>query len=397
MAAKLVLPFLGESINEAVIARWLKKVGDPVRRGEEIAELETDKATMELEAPESGTLLRILVPEGERAHTGDLLAMIGQPGEKLDGEISAAASVEIPAPTAVPSAILAQDIPVSSRKRISPLARKMAKASGIEPEELASSRPGAQITSEDVQRALAAKPAAVPSPAVSITERVPSHRIQPGETRRVMARRMTESAAIPQFSVSMDVEMDAFLAALKTLETSGKKVSLTALLSFLLARALLQTPWLNARFDGDGILIYETINLSVAAATGQGLTVPVLHHLETLSLVDINRLLGEITDRARRGQLTLNDLAGSTFTISNLGMYGVKEFIPLVNPPQAAILGVGAVHPAVLPVEAGGTRHVRLMTLTVSADHRVVDGAQAAEFLACLKQQIETIQIDQIR
>lgn len=394
MASKLVLPFLGESINEAVISRWLKKAGDPVNRGEVIAELETDKATMELEAPEAGALLKVFVEEGERAHTGDLLAWIGKPGETIQGAPASGPSHRVapagvpPVPQVVPIAV------VAVRQRISPLARKIAKANRIALSHLSPSRPGARIVKEDVERYLRAKQEPGEESSASPTAGLPAYHIQFNETRRVTARRMTESAQIPQFSISMDVEMSAFLSVLKELETKGTKISMTALLAYLLAPALRQHPWLNARFDGDGILVFETIHLAVAAATGQGLTVPVLHGLECLALSEINSQLAEKADRARRGQLSLEDLSGSTFTLSNLGMYQVKEFIPLVNPPQAAILGVGAVRSQVLPLDTGGTRHVQVMTQTLSADHRVLDGAQAAEFLSTLKKAIESIQID---
>jgi pyruvate dehydrogenase E2 component (dihydrolipoamide acetyltransferase) len=209
--------------------------------------------------------------------------------------------------------------------------------------------------------------------------------------RRALAAQMSESArSIPQFSASCEADAGRLLASRQELQTHGMQASITVLLTQLTARALMEHPLLNARYDQDELIIYKTVNLAVAVAGEHGLTAPVIRHAEQRSLAELTAVLQELAAAARRGRLSLEQVSGATFTLSNLGMTGVSQFVPLVNPPQSAILGVGAIRPAILPTPQGGIEPAHLLTLTVSADHRVLDGAEAAAFLNTLKQSIET-------
>jgi len=214
-----------------------------------------------------------------------------------------------------------------------------------------------------------------------------------------MAERMLASARlIPQFSASIEVDASQLLGRREQFrrkaEVEGDAVTLTALLAYLVVRALRQHPLLNARFDGDSIVVYDTFNIGVAVTTPQGLMVPVLHRLEAMSVTEIARRLTEVAIAAREGRLTPGDVADGTFTLSNLGMFGVNQFVPLVNPPQSAILGVGAARATVVPGLNEAVRAAQRMNLTVSADHRVLDGETVAQFLQTLREIVERCEVD---
>jgi pyruvate dehydrogenase E2 component (dihydrolipoamide acetyltransferase) len=389
MATQVLVPVMGEAIGEARLAAWLKHVGDPVRRGDELAELETDKAVLMLECPADGVLLEILVAEGAMVTTGQMLAHVGRAGELV--QPAPAEHVPDPAPDPAPDSVPARGrgstesngagavpAPAGERVRISPAARRMARDLGLDVSALNARLPGARITTRDVER-LAAGAAA---------GSVPQRRVLFNEVQRVMATRMTQSVReIPQFSVAIETDATRLLQVKQDLSPK-EAVSMTALLIYLAARVLRRHPMLNARFDGDGVVMFETVNMGVAVASPQGLVVPVLPGAEQLELATVARRLRDLVETAQRGRLALAQISGGTFTLSNLGMYGISQFVPLVNPPQAAILGVGGIQPAVLPT-AGGTRYVQRLSITVSADHRVVDGAAAAFFLQDLQHAVE--------
>ncbi|MBU6352170.1 MAG: 2-oxo acid dehydrogenase subunit E2 [Chloroflexi bacterium] len=357
MSTSVLVPILGEAISEARVTTWLKQIGDPVRRGDELAELETDKAVLALECPADGLLLEILIGEGVLVTAGQLLARVGRLEE-----------VAAQPPAAQPPA-------ADERRRISPAARRLARQHGLDLAALAPALPGARITTHDVHRQLAG------------SNRLPQRQQLLTETQRVMATRMAQSAReIPQFSATIECDASRLLAAKE--ELANRSLSLTALLAGIVARVLLRHPLLNSRYAGESVILYTTVNLGIAVTTPQGLVVPVLHHAETLAAGPLAEQLTRLVQAAREGRLSLAQVSDGTFTLSNLGMYGVSHFIPLVNPPQAAILGVAGIHPTVVPT-ATGTRHCQRMALTVSADHRVVDGAAAALFLQDLQHTIE--------
>jgi pyruvate dehydrogenase E2 component (dihydrolipoamide acetyltransferase) len=388
MVTHILLPHLGESIESATLAAWHKRVGDTVQRGDELADIESDKATMPLESPANGVLLAILVGEGARVRIGDLLAVIGREGESWPTEADSASGAEVPAPAPIPSPAVPPVIPQPAtpepaphRYRITPLARRMAKELGVD---LAAVHParGDKIAAADVER-FAARQEQTPGA-------TPARRIPLSGLRQIVGRRMTESAQqVPQFSVSMQANAGRMMALRATLAEAGHKVSVTALLVRLVANVLRDHPLLNAQFDSDMVVVYETCNIGVAVATPDGLRVPVIHGAEHLTLLDISHHVTDLSQKARDGRLSAAEIADGTFTISNLGMFDVAQFVPLVNPPQSAILGVGQVQSMFMPDASGQAALTPLITLTLAADHRVVDGADAAAFLAALKTEIE--------
>jgi pyruvate dehydrogenase E2 component (dihydrolipoamide acetyltransferase) len=385
MATQVLVPVMGEAIGEARLVTWLKRVGDPVRRGDELAELETDKAVLMLECPADGVLLEILAAEGVMVTTGQLLAQVGRLGEHAP---ASAAPAESPDASAVEVAAAKVDssppAAAGERQRISPAARRLARQLGIDAAGLSAPQPGARITTHDVTRLAEASAGGRAG-----SGRLPQRRVLLNEIQRVMASRMAQSAReIPQFSVAIEVDATRLLQVKQELAGGEAAISFTALLVHLAARVLRQHPLLNARFDGDGVIVFETVNMGVAVASPQGLVVPVLHGVEKSGLAVLGRQLASLAQSARNGRLSLEQVSDGTFTLSNLGMYGVSQFVPLVNPPQVAILGVAGTQPVVLPA-AAGTRHIQRMILTVSADHRVVDGAAAASFLHDLRHEIE--------
>jgi pyruvate dehydrogenase E2 component (dihydrolipoamide acetyltransferase) len=387
MPTSVLVPILGEAISEARVTTWLKQIGDPVRRGDELAELETDKAVLALECPADGLLLEILIGEGVLVTAGQLLARVGRL-EEVAAQPPAAQPPAAQPPAAQPPAAqppaaqppaaqppAAQPPAADERRRISPAARRLARQHGLDLAALAPALPGARITTHDVHRQLAG------------SNRLPQRQQLLTETQRVMATRMAQSAReIPQFSATIECDASRLLAAKE--EQANRSLSLTALLAGIVARVLLRHPLLNSRYAGESVILYTTVNLGIAVTTPQGLVVPVLHHAETLAAGPLAEQLTRLVQAARGGRLSLAQVSDGTFTLSNLGMYGVSHFIPLVNPPQAAILGVAGIHPTVVPT-ATGTRHCQRMALTVSADHRVVDGAAAALFLQELQHTIE--------
>ena len=440
MDTNLVVPILGEAVSEAVLLRWNKAAGERVERGEEIAELETDKAVLSIECPARGVLAEIKVEVGTVVYPGDVLAVIARPGPSSvianTPPVIASAAKQSPSQPETASVIASAPPVIASaakqspsqpetasparsdtfpRRRISPAARNMARALGIDLDALSPARPGARITTVDVQRyAAAAEPGdmrfdrlSAPSsgrPSLSRPEpaeaepadmrfdrlSAPFHRIPLTRVQKLAAARMIASARdIPQFSVSVDAEAGRLLKARQDLAGLGLKASLTAMLIYLTARALADHPLLNAQYDQDEVIIYEQVNLGVAVSAPGGLAVPVIHRAGERTLGETAAELESVAQAARDSRLSPDQVSGATFTLSNLGMYGVREFVPLVNPPQAAILGVGAARPAALPTPDWGLRAAQLITLTVSADHRVLDGEAVARFLDTLRQRIE--------
>ena len=383
MPTEVKLPHLGESIDSALVVAWHKAVGDEVKRGDELADLETDKATLSLEAPKNGALLAIVAAEGQTVYIGDLLAVIGRAGETW-----APANVETEEIKADPPALdaaaatLPSQKPAPKRYRISPLARRKAKVLGVD---LALVQPadGVKISGTDVE--------AHARSAASAADQAASRRIELSRAKRLTGERMLESAqTVPQFSLTLDADAGALLAAYAESKAAGDALSLTAILIQIAAKALVAHPLLNARFEDGGITVFKAVDMGVATATPDGLRVPVIRGADTMSLEGINRRLQALTQKARANRLELAEVSGATFTISTLGMTGVSQFTPLINPPQSAILGLAAPRHAFLPGVDGGIALRKLMALTVVCDHRVLDGVEGAAFLRALKDGIES-------
>ena len=378
MATEVRLPHLGESIDSALLVAWHKRVGDTVKRGDEPADLETDKATLPQEAPKNGELLAIVAEEGQTVYIGDSLSVIGRAGETWSAA-PANDKEDSPSIASVISTVSISnaDKAALSAFKISPVARRKAKELGVD---LASVQPadGAKISGADVE-------AHARKAAVSANQ--PSRRrIELSQVKRVTGQRMLESARnAPQFSLTIDAELGPLQTARKTMKQAGQKLSLTALIIHLTAKTMRKHPLLNASFEDDGISVFDSIHIGVATAAQDGLRVPVIQDVGALGLIQINRTLADLSNKARANRLSLGEITGGTFTISNLGMTGITQFAPLVNPPQSAILGVASPRTVLVPGDDGVARIAQLLALTVACDHRVLDGADAAAFLRDLR------------
>jgi pyruvate dehydrogenase E2 component (dihydrolipoamide acetyltransferase) len=392
MATEIKLPRLGQGMESGTIVKWLKSEGDEVKKGEPLYELDTDKVTQEVEADASGVLLRIAIPEGE-VEVGKTIAVIGEQGEDVPAEADASAGDEEPKTEvraeAPVQAVQARDGQTREGGRIkaSPLARRIARERGIELASLSGTGPEGRIVAEDVERA-----AAAPAPAVTPAPEVPAEAevVPLTSLRRTIARRMTEAWQAPAFQISMSADMTRALAVRARLVELGDtpKPTISDVLTKVAAAALMRHRAVNAHFAGDSVRLFPTANIGIAVATDRGLVVPVIQSCERKSIAEIAAARADLVERARAGKLQQADLDGGTFTISNLGMYGVEQFVAVLNPPQAAILAVGAAQET--PVAIDGRVEIRpLMNLTLSCDHRTIDGATAADFLRTVKTFLE--------
>jgi len=434
MAIPIIMPKFEMAQESGTIVRWLKQVGDPVRKGEAVLEVETDKITMEVESPADGVLAQVLAEPGARVPIGQPIAYLAAAGEAIAPTPSPANAPAERAVKATPIAqklaaehgidlsqvpgtgrdgqITRQDVEAFIAKQRSasqaevsggkvaavPAARRLAGELGVALAQVSGSGPGGRIQSADVARVAEAQVTiqAAPAPASPSAERGPAvrRRVLLSGMRRTIAQRMSQSTReAPQFNVSVDVDMSRALAVVedwRATQAEGQpKVTLTALLVKACAWALRGHPALNAGFEDEMIVEWSDINIGVAVAVDEGLIVPVIHHADRLSLLEVAARLNDVAQRGREGRLTLADVQGGTFTISNLGMFAVDRFTAIVNPPQAAILAVGRATKRVVPADDGQTRIAPMATFTVSADHRVVDGAQVGRFLSDLQRGLE--------
>jgi pyruvate dehydrogenase E2 component (dihydrolipoamide acetyltransferase) len=422
MATEVKLPRLGQGMESGTVVRWLKQEGDKVEKGEPLYELDTEKVTQEVEAEASGVLLKIAVPEGE-VEVGKTVAVIGEEGE----EVAQPAEPEEPKKPEEPEvdespqeegsrgparddereegreAKASGDRELTEqvteirepqrdgRVKASPLARRIARERGIDLAQVRGTGPEGRIVAEDVERAEVAPgkaaPAAAPAAPPGEVEVVPLTSI-----RKTIARRLTEAWQAPVFQISMSAEMTRALELRAKLveltEEGAAKPTISDVLTKVCASALMRHRRLNAQFVGEEVHIYPTADVGMAVATDRGLVVPVIPGAERLSVAEIAAKRVDLVERARSAKLQQADLEGGTFTISNLGMFGVENFIAVLNPPQVSILAVGAVEEK--PVVRDGEIVVRpLMSLTLTCDHRAVDGAVAAEFLATVRSMLE--------
>ncbi|HKD34619.1 MAG TPA: dihydrolipoamide acetyltransferase family protein [Gaiellaceae bacterium] len=386
MASEVKLPRLGQGMESGTIVKWLKSEGDRVEKGEPLYEVDTDKVTQEVEAEASGVLLKIAVDEGE-VPVGRTIAVIGEQGEEVPEVSAEEAQREEPAPTALQENGRPEEAPVvqatGGRVKASPLARRIARERGIDLALLRGTGPEGRIVAEDVERAEAA-PAAVPAP-VPVGE---LERRELTSTRKTIARRLTEAWQIPVFQLQASADMTRVNGLVARLRDGGTKTTVTDVLTKVCATALLLHREVNAQWTDDAILVFPTANVGIAVATPQGLIVPVIRGADRLRLAEIAAARSDVVTRAREGKLQRADLEDGTFTISNLGMYRVESFTAVLNPPQAAIIAVGAIQEQAVPID--GQLAVRpMMTLTATFDHRTVDGAPAAEFLQAVKDLLE--------
>jgi len=421
MAVDVTMPRLSDSMEEGTVLRWMKSVGDEVKRGDELVEIETDKANMTYEATDEGVLLEILAEEGSTLPIGEPIARIGEPGEvssngapkreqpkqeeakqEPEQRPAPAATQERPAPT--PSA------DGDGRVKASPVARRMARELNVELERLQGSGPGGRIVKADVEAAAGgtqARPAA-PVPEAPRVERVPTPETAKGEVQVVeltriqatIARRMAESkATIPHFYLSMEIDMTEAVklrARLKEIGGEPGRASPQAVPTFndmvvkACARALRDFPRANGAYRDGQIELYSRVNVGVAVAAQDALVVPTIFDADTRSLGDIAARARELAQKVREGTITPPELSGGTFTVSNLGMFGISNFSAVINPPQAAILAVGTLEPKA--VVDRDTRRVAvrdMMGVTLACDHRILYGADGAQFLGRVRDLLE--------
>ncbi|AUZ34521.1 pyruvate dehydrogenase complex dihydrolipoamide acetyltransferase [Arthrobacter sp. PGP41] len=430
MATIITMPAVVADATEAALQDWLVKIGDTIAAGQPIAEIETEKATVELQAEFPGTIGRLLIQPGTSVGVGEPIAVLVEAGEdeaSVDKQIASAGGAshslaehpvpeDTEAPTTRrdtrPAAPDATQEPArnaqgrDSRVFGSPLARKLAKELGVDLSALAGSGPNGRILRGDVEaarRQQAATPESIPRPEETVLLSPAEAQQAPGVQnyqdvplsgmRKAIARRLTESkTTVPHFYVSIDVEMDALLALRKQINQdslpAGQKATVNDLVLKALGGAIVDVPAANVSWQGGAIRHYSTVDVSVAIATADGLLTPVVRGLESLSLSSLGRTMGDYKARAGAGRIRQQELEGGSFSLTNLGMYGTREFSAILNPPQAGILAVGAAEQR--PVVRDGQLAVAtVMSCTLSADHRVIDGAVAAQLLSAFKTRIE--------
>lgn len=400
MAEVIEMPRLSDTMTEGVVARWFKKVGDTVKPGDLLAEIETDKATMEFEAPVGGTLLYLGVEEGKPIPIGTVIAILGKPGEDISallGQVGVSPAQTSPAsassgvtPLPTPS-VPAQPEAPSGRLKASPLARAMAKEAGLDLHTLQGTGEGGRIIKRDVEAALQAQ-LTTPKPAVSpLSISAAPYSEQPiSQMRKTIARRLTASMQeAPHFYLSLSICMENAAHWRERLNAlSEAKISFNDLIIKACAQALRKHPLLNATWTGESIRLYHEVHIGFAVAVEEGLIVPVVRHADRKGLAEIAAETRLLAEKARARKLSPEEYSGSTFSLSNLGMYGIEHFTAVINPPEAAILAVGTIMP--LPVVKNDQIVIeRRMQVTLSCDHRVVDGATGAQFLQTLKQLLE--------
>ncbi len=409
MAEIVRMPKLSDTMTEGVVAAWHKKIGDKVKTGDLLAEIETDKATMEFESFQDGVLLHIGVEKGQRAPVDSILAILGKEGEDVAAIIAAEATsapkaeepkaTAAPAPAAVaptksaPAAapvtapvVKAAPAPVAAnngRTKVSPLAKKLADEKGLPLNYIPGSGDGGRIVKRDIDAFMAGSAQGSANAVESFYE------VEVSQMRKVIARRLAESKfSAPHFYLTMDIDMDNAMSARKAINDQGMKVSFNDMVVKACAMALKKHPVINSSWLGDRIRYNDHVHIGVAVAVEDGLLVPVVRHANTKSFAQIGAEVKVFAEKAKAKKLQPQDWEGNTFTISNLGMFGIEEFTAIINPPDACILAVGGIK-QVPVVKNGAVVPGNVMKVTLSCDHRVVDGASGAAFLNTIKSFLE--------
>ena len=402
MTINITMPALSPTMTEGTLAKWLKAEGDSIEAGEPIAEIETDKATMEVEAVDDGVLGKIVVGDGaENVAVNTVIAVMlaeGEDASALEGVSVEAPAPAAPAPTQEPApmtaaaAVAAAPPPNAARDgqriKASPLARKMAAQAGIDLGTLTGSGPKGRIVKADIEAAVGGAPAAGAAPAAPqgrYTE------VPLSNMRKTIARRLTESKqTIPHYYLSVDCELDRLLALRKELNArdEGFKLSVNDFVVRAVALALRKVPEANAGWSETALMQYDTVDVSVAVAIPDGLITPIVRDADRKGLASISAEVKDLAARARDRKLLPHEYQGGSFSVSNLGMFGIREFAAVINPPQSGILAVGAGEKRAV-VKDDALAVATVMTCTLSADHRVIDGAIGARLLAAFKAYVE--------
>ncbi|MGF9908512.1 dihydrolipoamide acetyltransferase family protein [Brevibacillus porteri] len=407
MAVEVLMPKMGMAMKEGTISHWNKQVGDLVTKGEVIASISSEKIEADLEAPANGVLLKIAVSEWEGVPPGTVIGYIGHPSEQIAEETAATATFETAAPEKKPeepmasskSATIAASPASAKEVKISPVARKLAEAAGLPIESLIGTGPVGRITKEDVEKAIAdreAKQAVAAEddrpPAVAVEETMEQLPVT-GMRKVIASRMMTSLQESAQLTITTRADVTDLIALQKKMnEVTQKEHDIKLTLTDLIARATVlaiqRHKQVNSAYIDDRIHRYGHVHLGIAVALEQGLVVPVVQYAESTSVLDLSRRIKALAAQAREGTLGMEEMQGSTFSITNLGAYGIDFFTPVLNPPEAGILGVGAVQET--PVFIGEEVQRRsILPLSLTFDHRVLDGAPAAEFLHTLRKYLE--------
>ena len=417
MPEKVLMIALSPTMETGTLARWRKKEGDKVSSGDVLCEVETDKATMDYESSAEGTLLKIVLPEGGQAKVGDLIAIVGKPGDDISALLAEAGGATSPraagakAPLAAPStarpaaaAAAAAAAPAASaaapshgaRVKSSPLARKLAEQKGVDLRSVRGTGPGGRVVRRDLD-GLAAGAAAAAGAGTAARAAAPVLQPGPGDQvipvsgmRKVIAKRLSDSMyTSPHYYLTVAVGMDELLAARSRLNSGrDRKISVNAFLMGIAARALERHPRVNSTWNTENILQHPTADIGLAVALPDGLITPLVRDCGHKGIAAIDTELAELIEKARAGKLAPQEYTGATFTISNLGAMGIDEFTAIINPPGSAILAVGAVRKE--PVVENDTVVIRQrMRITLSCDHRIIDGAMGAAFLRELADMLE--------
>ena len=404
MAFEILMPQLGLTMEEGTVTQWLKQEGDPVKAGEAVLEITTDKLTNEVTSEHDGVLLKIVAQEGEDIPVKGLLGYIGQAGEQV-GDVAVPAPAAAPAPApAAPTAPAAAPAaaPSGVRIRISPYARKLAAGMGVDYSHLTGSGPSGRIVAKDILAAAEAQKAAPAAPAAAPAAPAPKKgglELMDGDTvvklsgmRKVVAERMLQShTEIPPVTQNTKVDVTALMQFRKSLaETAGKKFSVNDLILKATAKVLRQHPEILVSYDNGQIIQRAHVNLGMAVALDAGLIVPVIRDADKMGLEELAAKAKDLATRAKDNQLTTDEYKGSTFSVSNLGMFGIETFTPIVNQPDAGILGVCAIQDELVMDDEGNISKHQVMRLSFTYDHRLIDGAVAAKFIMDLRDLLQS-------
>jgi pyruvate dehydrogenase E2 component (dihydrolipoamide acetyltransferase) len=414
----VTMPKWGIEMQEGTVTAWNLELGQYVEKGDALLDVETEKIVNSVESPASGTLRRVLAPIHDTLPVGALIAVLSDPDvpeadidafvrdfKPFDASFAEGSATATAAPAAppAPAAESASDGAVEGEARVSPIARRLADKLGIDLSKVTGTGRNGRISKEDVEAyAASLSPAAAASsstatqagaaaPVAATGSAQPARREKLTSMRATIARRLSESKRdIPHYRLVADLDMDALATKRAALVAAGERVSINDLLLHAVAIALRQHPRVNAQFTGDELLQFEQVDLAVAVATPGGLVTPIVRDAAGLTVQQIATSVRELAERARAGKLTRDEITGGTFTVSNLGMFGVRQFDAIINPPQVAILAIGAMEERPV-VRQGSLAAGRVVTVTLSSDHRVVDGADAAAFLATVRETVAGI------
>jgi len=405
----VTMPKWGIEMQEGTVTAWQFELGRHVNKGDALLDVETEKIVNSVESPASGTLRRILAPTHDTLPVGALIAVLSDP-DVAEAEIDAfvrdfkpfdasfaegsTAATAAPAAPTEPTAESAPDGATEGEARVSPIAKRLAEKLGIDLSRVTGTGRNGRISKEDVEAYAASLPQAGSSavaPAAAAGTALPARREKLTSMRATIARRLSESKRdIPHYRLVADLDMDALAGRRASLVASGLRISINDLLLHAIATALQQHPRLNAQFAGEELLQYEQVDLAVAVATPGGLVTPIVRDAANQSVQQIAAAVRDLAERARAGKLAREEITGGTFTVSSLGMFGVRQFDAIINPPQVAILAIGAMQER--PVVRNGALAVgHQVTVSLSSDHRVVDGADAAGFLATLSEFVANV------